>query len=555
MNSINVASHLAHRAATSPGQVALHVPRGSVQPGTTTTYTSITFAELNTQVDALAHGLLLAGYTRGLRAALMVPPSLEFFTLTFAMLKVGIVPVLIDPGMGLRGLKKCLAHAEPEAFFGIAKAHLARRIFGWAPNVQTVNVGSRRFFCHHSTHELQATGEPLGTFEMPAFASDDMAAILFTSGSTGPAKGVTYTHGIFAAQVEMLQSMYGIEPGEVDLCTFPLFALFGPALGMTCIIPDMNPNSPAKINPAKALQQIRELQATNLFGSPAVLRRLTEAGDIAVSLTSLRRVISAGAPARAEVLQKLSTQLPTGVEIFTPYGATESLPVANIGSAEILSETKAMTDAGHGVCIGRPVAGVEVKIIRIHDDAIPIWNDSLELPQGEIGEFVVRSRVTTKEYFRRTDATALAKILDPTTGAILHRMGDVGYVDAQGRLWFCGRKSHRVVTPERTYYTDQVEPIFNTIEGVFRTALVGVKLRGVMTPVVCIEKLSWTHMPGGMRHRMVFDLSHFECEFRQRAEPLGISHYLLHPAFPVDVRHNSKIFREKLAVWAARKLQ
>ncbi|MGL6076135.1 MAG: fatty acid CoA ligase family protein [Fimbriiglobus sp.] len=539
---INVASWLQVMAQRSPGTVALMEPVGRVRPGRDTPYSMLTFADLHSQTDALAAGLASVGYARGMRCALMVPPSLEFFRLTFAMLKLGLVPVMIDPGMGLKGLKKCLAHAAPEAFFGIVKAHLARRILGWGKgSVQrTLNVGGRRWGCQHSTQELRELGAK-STFTMPTFTASDMAAILFTSGSTGPAKGVTYTHGIFAGQVEMLRQTYGITPGEVDLCTFPLFALFGPALGMTCVIPDMNPTRPASINPAKALHQVREVQATNLFGSPAVLRRLSEVDDSAMSLSSLKRVISAGAPARADVLAKLSVNLPAATEIFTPYGATESLPVANIGSREILGETKAQTDAGQGVCIGRPVAGVEVHIIPISDEVVSEWYPGLELPAGEIGEFVVRSSVTTREYFRRPDATALAKIRDGDT--ILHRMGDVGYRDEAGRLWFCGRKSHRVVTRHRTYFTDQVEPIFNTIDGVFRTALVGVKVLGETVPVICVEPLPRKHHAG------------FPGAFRKLAEPLGISEYLFHPGFPVDVRHNSKIFREKLAVWAQKKME
>jgi olefin beta-lactone synthetase len=274
------------------------------------------------------------------------------------------------------------------------------------------------------------------------------------------------------------------------------------------------------------------------------LRRLSEISDSRVPLGTLKRVISAGAPARADVLAKLSANLPAETQIFTPYGATESLPVANIGSQEILGETKAKTDAGAGVCIGRPVAGVQVHVIPISEEVISEWYPGLELPVGEIGEFVVRSAVTTREYFRRPDATALAKIRDGDV--ILHRMGDVGYRDEAGRLWFCGRKSHRVVTQEQTYFTDQVEPIFNTLLGIFRSALVGVKVRGETVPVICFEREN-------VRYRLP-DGWDFEAEFRKLAQPLGISRYLFHPGFPVDVRHNSKIFREKLAVWAQKKI-
>jgi len=256
----------------------------------------------------------------------------------------------------------------------------------------------------------------------------------------------------------------------------------------------------------------------------------------------LKRVISAGAPANAASLERLTRLLPEGVEIFTPYGATEALPVANIGSREILAETRRLTDEGRGVCIGRPVTGVEVRVIPISDEPIADWSDSLILPPGTIGEFVVRGPVVTKEYFHRPQATALAKIRDPHTGEILHRMGDVGYFDDAGRLWFCGRKSHRVVTPHGTLFTDQVEPIFNAVVGVARTALVGVNGH----PAICVELADGprdSDWPGILR-----DLLTRAARFEHTRH---ICTFLEYPGeFPVDVRHNSKIFREKLAAWA-----
>jgi acyl-CoA synthetase (AMP-forming)/AMP-acid ligase II len=277
---VNVASHLARMAAAEPGRPALHYPHRGVNPHGPTPYTTLTFADLNADSNAIAHGLEAAGVRRGTRAALMVPPSPDFFALTFALFKVAAVPVLIDPGMGVRNLGTCLAEAEPEVFIGIPKAHLARRLLGWARRTvrTTVNVGQWRFFCDTSLSRLRQAGAARGPYSIPDVSADETAAVLFTSGSTGVAKGAVYTHGIFSAQVRMLKDTYGIEPGEVDLCTFPLFALFGPALGMTCVLPDMDPTRPARIDPHKAIAQIRQFGVTNLFGSPAVIRRL---GDLA----------------------------------------------------------------------------------------------------------------------------------------------------------------------------------------------------------------------------------------------------------------------------------
>ncbi|MFO0804727.1 MAG: fatty acid CoA ligase family protein [Gemmataceae bacterium] len=547
--SFHVADHLVERAAAEPSRAAIHFPLRGVNPSGTSLHRTITFAELNADSDAIAAGLARSGIRPGMRTALMVPPSPDFFSLTFGLFKLGAVPVLIDPGMGVKNLGNCLAEAEPEAFIGIPKAHFARRLLRWAKRSIriTVNVGRRRFFC---TASLEAIRQPSGG-RQPLVSEErgtsvprsdnEPAAILFTSGSTGVAKGAVYTQGIFAAQIELLRDTYGIRPGEVDLCTFPLFALFGPALGMTCVIPDMDASRPAKIDPRKAAAQMAQFGVTNLFGSPAVIRRLGELTN-SKPFANLKRVISAGAPATAASVERLTKLLPDGVEIFTPYGATEALPVANIGSREILTDTRRLTEEGKGVCIGRPVKGIEVRVVAISDEPIAEWSEELILPPGTIGEFVVRGPVVTREYFHRPQATVLAKIRDPLTGDILHRMGDVGYIDDRGRMWFCGRKSHRVQTPHGTLFTDQVEPIFNLVPGVARTALVGWNSQ----PVVCVELADGPRdgaWPGILRD-LLAQAARFE-------HTRGIATFLEYPTtFPVDVRHNSKIFREKLAAWA-----
>jgi len=596
---LNVAAHLARMAAAAPGRAALYAPARRVSATGHTPHRTITFAELNADADAIAHGLARLGVARGTRVALMVPPSPDFFALTFALFKLAAVPVLIDPGMGVRNLGTCLGEAEPHAFIGIAKAHVARRVLGWAKRTvrATVNAGRWRFFCTSSLARLRRAGAAEGAYPVPEVTADETAAILFTSGSTGVAKGAVYTHGIFAAQVDALKAVYGIEPGEIDLCTFPLFALFGPALGMTCVIPDMNPARPAQIDPHKAAAQIAQFGVTNMFGSPAVIRRMGELVDQPTPpgppslkgrgekelgrsnnshgapvpnsplpfreggpegvgrLPTLRRAISAGAPASPVALERFAQLLPKGAQVFTPYGATEALPVANIGSDEILRETRALTEQGKGVCVGAPVPGVEVRVIRISDEPIPEWSDDLLAPAGEVGEFVVRGPIVTREYFNRPTATALAKIRDPRTGEVFHRMGDVGYLDARGRLWFCGRKSHRVITPHGTLFTDMVEPVFNTGPGVLRTALVGVTRNGVTHPVLCVEFSQPTiWIPKSQPWTLRLAESQLRKIGARHNHTRGIVTFLEHRGFPVDVRHNSKIFREKLAVWADQQL-
>ena len=509
---------------------------------------SQTFRELDDDSDRLARGLAKLGIARGTRTVLMVPPSREFYALTFALFKLGAVVVLIDPGMGVKNLGVCLDEAQPEAFIGVTKAHLARIVLGWGKKTirHRVTVGMRLFWGGWSLGRVRKAGHK-GDPVLTATTADETAAILFTSGSTGIAKGAVYTHGIFAAQVEYLRTLYGIEPGEVDLPTFPLFGLFAPALGMTAVIPIMDFTRPGRVDPRRIRDPIALDEVTNLFGSPALLRRVGFAKEIrADDLKSLRRVLSAGAPVPVAVLRRWKTLLPPGVQVHTPYGATEALPVATIGSDEILGETAALTEQGRGVCVGKPVPGMEVRIIRISDEPIPIWSDDLLSTPGDIGEIVVRGPVVTRTYFNRPASTALHKIADGKT--IWHRMGDVGYLDEEGRLWFCGRKAHRVGSK----FTIPCEGVFNAHPAVLRTALVGVP-----EPVLCVEidpaipRRQRPDRDAASLKAFIEELRAFGSKYDHTRD---IATFLVHPAFPVDIRHNAKIFREKLAVWAARRL-
>jgi acyl-CoA synthetase (AMP-forming)/AMP-acid ligase II len=287
-----------------------------------------------------------------------------------------------------------------------------------------------------------------------------------------------------------------------------------------------------------------------MFGSPALLNRVGRYGETeVVTLPDMQRVISAGAPVPAATLERFSRLLPEGAEIFTPYGATEALPVCSIGSREILSETAAATGEGRGICVGRPVAGLSLAIIGITDEPVERWGDALRLKDGEIGEIVVCGSQVTAAYFNRPEATRLAKIIDPD-GGFWHRMGDLGYLDEGGRVWFCGRKSHRLRTATGELYTIPVEGVFNTHPEVFRAALVGIGMPGRQRPVLCVEleqgvSSSW-------REQIRTELLEIGASYPHTA---GIKDILFHRAFPVDIRHNAKIFREKLAVWAQGKLR
>jgi acyl-CoA synthetase (AMP-forming)/AMP-acid ligase II len=416
----------------------------------------------------------------------MVTPSLEFFALTFALFKAGAIPVMVDPGMGVKNLKACLSEAVPGAFIGITKAHAARVLLGWCRETNRINVtmGPRLFWGGHALRDLRDDSDSPILAER---SRDDTAAILFTSGSTGVPKGAVYTHGNFDAQVKCLRDDYGIRPGERDLATFPLFSLFGPALGMASIVPYMDASKPITADPRHLFAAATGYGTTNIFASPALLDKLGRyAEEHTVRLPHVRRVISAGAPAEPASLARFARVLESGVPVLPSYGATEALPVAQITHRELIGETAELTALGRGVCVGRPVKGISVRIVPITDDAIPEWIDGLELPVDHIGEIAVKGAQVTATYFNRDESTRLSKIRGPE-GDVWHRMGDLGYLDEAGRLWFCGRKSHRVRTAAGDLFTVPIERIFNQHSAVRRTALVGVGAAGSQTPVLCVE--------------------------------------------------------------------
>lgn len=548
---MNVASFLIEQARTRPYAIAIHYPDGRDRKGKTR-YTHYTYRQLDLESDRIARGLEAMGIERGTRTALMVRPSLEFFALALAVFRIGAVPVVIDPGIGRESLKTCLDEAEPEAFIGESLAHAARVLLGWGRHTirKNVTVG-RRWFWGGSTLAALARGELADTSRPIAETKpEDVAAILFTSGSTGLPKGVVYRHENFAAQVEAIGKLSVITPGEMDLPTFPLFALFDPAFGMAAVIPDMDPTRPGDVNPLRIAEAVEDFGVTNMFGSPALLDTVSRYGEAhGLRLPTLRRVISAGAPVPAEVQRRFLAMLPEGAEILTPYGATECLPVACISSKEVLAETAAATDAGAGVCVGRPVDSIDLRIIKIDDGPLPRWDASLELAQGEIGEIAVRGPQATRSYFNRAEATALAKI-DDGSGGFWHRMGDVGYLDSQGRLWFCGRKAHRVLTASGVRFSIPCEAIFNTHPKIRRTALVGVPDGEAMAPVLCVEKhkgISKADDPALIEELRALGKAY--------EHTLSIQTFLFHPSFPVDIRHNAKIGRESLALWAAKQLR
>ncbi len=545
---INIANYLKEMAEIQPYTRAVVVPISRDVNSGRITYSHLTFKQLDQESDCIAAGLNRAGIERGTKTILMVKPSLILFSLTFALFKTGAVPVMVDPGMGIKRMLSCLKQSNPEAFIGIPVAHALRTLFPkYFSSVKTfITIGKRWFWGGLTTKDImKITKKPYALAETK---EDETAAILFTTGSTGPAKGVVYTHKTFDSQIKQLRSHYNIKQGEIDLPTFPLFALFDPALGMTAIIPDMDPTKPAKVNPEKIVEAIINHGVTNMFASPALLDRVGKYGkNNNLKLPSLKRIISAGAPVSPKIIETFSSMLTEDARLHTPYGATEALPVSSIDSNEILMETKLLSEIGYGNCVGRVLGMTSLKLIKISDEPVEKFSHELLVPKGEIGEIIVSGDIVTKAYYKNETAQKLAKIEDDNK--IWHRMGDLGWMDSNNRIWFCGRKNHRVITKDATLYTIPCESFFNQHPCIKRSALTGIGPKGDQTPVMCIELSKTIKKNRAILLRELQDIA------KENEMTKDIKLFLFHKSFPVDIRHNSKIFREKLAIWAEKKIR
>ena len=543
----NIAETLAARARECPEAIAVidRTQSRSTRKGERVGIVVSTFAELETLASRAAVRWRALGIGRGTKTVVMVPPGRRLFATLFGLFKLGAVPVLIDPGMGVRSLGRCLSEARPQAFLGVPRAQWARRLLGWArDSIRITATVGRTVEPHQAPFDFESVS-PVAVNEQ------DLAAILFTSGSTGPPKGVEYTHGQFQAQLELVRKALGIEPGQVELATFPLFALFGPALGMTLVLPRMDYTRPARVDPEEILDALRRHQAVSMFASPALLRRVATSwlAQGTRPPTSLKRIATAGAPIAPAILEEFDRLIAPDAVILTPYGATEALPVAVLDHRTILSETRGGTERGRGVCVGSPIPGVTVDVIAVSHDPIAVWSDSLRLPQGQVGEIVVAGPTVTRAYHNNDEATRLAKIADPSaTGGVRHRMGDLGYFDEQGRLWFQGRKAQRLVTAQGPRDTAPVEGVACSHPGVARAALVGIPGTTRLELVVWIEpKPSIRPRDWPTLTREVAGL------LAERLPETPIDRVWALKRFPVDIRHNAKIGYEELTARAARR--
>lgn len=582
---------LTERANDASTAVVDMDPKGD---GTSVSVT-LTWAELNQQVNAAATRLHALGVRPGDRVNLMVPPGARLTTLIYACMKLGAVIVVADTGLGIPGLTRALKGANPSFLVGIPAALSAARTLLW-PGVRISveplgSVQEKLLGVAGSVFTAPAAdgtpGAPVPTptvVEFPSPVPDADAAVLYTSGSTGPAKGVVYTQRQLAGMRDAIANTYGFAPGSGLVAGFAPFALLGPALGATSVTPTMDVTRPKTLTASALASAAAAIDASVVFASPAALVNVVATADELnaeqrAALAKVQTVLSAGAPIPVPLLEALSALVPNA-SLHTPYGMTEGLPVTDV-SFEMIRQAIAegtpnaageVLDpfARDGVCVGFAVYGAAVAIAPLLQDGSVA--DELTHEPGVTGEILV-SAPHVKDRYDTLWVTEEQSISTPGW----HHTGDVGHLDASGRLWVEGRLAHVLLTSQGVLTPVAAEQSAESLPEVRRAALVAVGPAGTAAPVLVIEASANTaalearqsasglkralldRVPGARRFPIAEGVAPFELSqlVRQKvAEDTGVelAAVLVVHEHPTDIRHNSKIDRPALGEWASKVL-
>ncbi|GAA2754250.1 alpha/beta fold hydrolase [Amnibacterium kyonggiense] len=481
------------------------------------------------RIQDLAAGLDAVGVRPGDRVSLLVPPGADLLAAAFACLRIGAVIVVADAGLGVQGLTRAVTGARPDWIIGIPRALAAARALRW-PGMRIAAAGlaapaRAALGVRHTLPEVARLGR--GRALPTAPAGDDLAAVLFTSGSTGPAKGVRYTQAGLAAVRDAITARFALGPGSATVAGFAPFVLFGPAFGCRTVVPDMDVTKPATLTADALAAAVAAVDADTVFLSPAALTNVLATADDPAAFDGVRLLLTVGAPVGEPLLDRAQAVLRLA-SLHTPYGMTECLLVADVDR-----EAVAAAGPGNGVLVGAPVPGVAVRIAPLTEDGRA--SDATTTEPGATGEIQVRAPHMLDGYdlLWRTDAAARAGTADEPW----HRTGDVGHLDDGGRLWVEGRLPHVVTTPDGVVTPVQVE-LAAQRAGAPRAAAVGVGPRGTQQLVVVVE--------GGEG-----PLAEPALAERVRAEAdRPVAAVLAVRELPTDVRHNAKIDRTRVARWA-----
>jgi acyl-CoA synthetase (AMP-forming)/AMP-acid ligase II len=504
----------------------------------------VNYQQFCTLIDQFIQTLKDAGIQKESRCIVLLPPSVNMFALTLSLFRIGAIPVMIDPGMGLKSMFKALQNTDSKFLIATPKIIPAFLLF----SKQLKGIKKTLFVRKGKSGKTGLF--PITRRRTPSEykvnnpTDKDLAAIFFTSGSTGMAKGVMYQHKQIRSQLEILKNEFSYNRDEIDYCTFPLIGFFSICLGLPVALANMNMTKPSTLNPKLLIKDLNKYNCSLMFCSPMVMKKLSDYSiKRKLKLRHLKEVNIAGAAVSPKDLEKFRSIVNENCIINTPYGATEALPLTKINDRQI---EIANSSKGTGVCIGKALGKTQIMIIKTTNEKTGSIEHIQKLENFEIGELMVHGPQVTQSYENNDTANSLSKVYDKNSDTYWHRMGDLGYKDEFGRIYFVGRKTHQIVIDTTVLNTIPIEHHFNKHPNVVRSGLVSVFKNNKKLAVLCIE----------IKHRKQKDktISELELLAQETEESTLVKHFLVIKNLPVDPRHNAKIFREKLTLWAQKRI-
>jgi len=466
-----------------------------------------TWKEIAETSRSIAEHLVEAGVGPGDRVAMLVPPGAALLEASYGVWRAGAVLVVADSALGPRGLRKAFRAATVDHILGTPRTVLAARALGFAPGAQRFSLGK----LPGATDLLDRRHS--SSVGLPELALSDLAAVVHTSGATGAAKPVCYTHGALAAQRDAVRDAFGLDGEHGFISSFAPFILLGPALGVPCVLPDGDILKPAELDFDACAEACRRSGVDVAWLSPASAR--TIARTAAGRTFPLRLVMLAGAPIPAVLAEQIAVI--TGAEVRAPYGMTEAMPVTDGRGA---SRKLAV-----GTDTGLPLLGATITISPFDDPEGPA------MPAGVWGEILVNAPWMRTDYDRRW---AIDRSSTIARGDVeFHRTGDVGFIDDNGHLIQLGRVQHVIVAASGPVPCVSIEqPLAKSLGR--DVAAIGIGPRGTQVVAVVVSGDAPLRLADQPTTSKVRSLSSF---------PIAA---VLEGQLPVDIRHQSKVRRDLL---------
>jgi olefin beta-lactone synthetase len=538
----NVIAYLEHHVREFPDRVALRWVTDEALAAWDGKHTSpfpyqqITYGQFAQLIAASAEGLRRLGIGKGDRVIIFLPMSAAMYGAMFAVQRIGAVAVFLDSWARRDHLGASAECARPTAMISHRAAFdLIRDL----PEFESLRYRIIAGPGHDDSFDgrLEELMFTSGAAEVEPVASEFTALITFTTGSSGTPKGANRTHRFLSAQHNALAGVIPYEPNDTDLPAFPIFSLNNLASGVTTILPALHLHAPSERDSAALVSQIlhEEIRCTTL--SPSMLNGVSRyCIDAGVTLPSLRRVVTGGAPISKDNVRDFASIAP-GAEIWVLYGSTEVEPMAHIEAAEMLS-LPAPQDPEvieEGVNVGHIDDSLGYKFIRIVRGPIDLgetpW-EALEVPRGEVGEFVVTGDHVCRDYYNNDAAFRSTKILDADR-RVWHRTGDLAYQDDRGYLWMVGRVHNAIERGGRYYFPVRAEVILRRCPFVRQAAFLGMPDEALGERTAVAIALA---EPATSEAEVVAEVKRL---FAKNDIPID-SLYLVDQV-PMDPRHHSKV--------------